>query len=708
MTVSENASVTKAAALLQPRSIAVLGASERIGVGQRVAANLRAMNFDGELLLINPNRDQIGGFPAYPTLESLPVVPDLVVAAVNREATVRGIATAAEIGCRAAIVLAAGFAESGEHGRELDIELRKSARSMSLMGPNCLGFVNLVDGVAAYSGPLMEPPEQGAVALVSQSGALACAFTGVAAERGIRFSHVITTGNQIGLQLADYMDYLTHQPQVRVIACYVEGFRDGRRLLAAMQEAAQAGKTVIVLKSGRSRIGGAAARTHTGSLAGSASIQLSVWRQHGVLVAADAEEFLALVELCSRTRPLRGARAGILTISGGERLLAADAAEEAGLTLAEFTASTSEQLVTVLPAYASVANPLDTTGAGVVEGNASVHRQAAMIVSADPNVDLIVACQDAKNGWTEADRSSPLFHHCVVAAVEAAAAVGKPLVIISPTSGDIDPAARQYMVRHEVPFLMGLRVGMGAVAQLIRTQVAMPSLAEQEPPPASGDEGVPLSGFASLALLAEHGVPVCPTRLATSEDEASVIAEEFGYPVAMKIDGPGIQHRTELGGVHIGLDSGPRVRAAWRDLITAAAAAGQPIAGVLIQPMISGGVELFAGGLRDDQFGPVLLVGSGGVLLELLEDTAAGLAPLDQADALHLIQATRAHRLLKGFRGSTAMDIDRLAAVVAAISRVAALPDVLAIDVNPLIVSAAGVSVVDAKIVKAEHQEAGQ
>jgi acetate---CoA ligase (ADP-forming) len=713
MKVSGESGATRAAALLRPRSIAVLGASERIGVGQRVASNLRAMNFDGELLLINPNRAQIRGVPAYPSLESLPVVPDLVVAAVNREATVTGIATAAEIGCRAAIILAAGFAESGEHGRELDLELRKAARGMSLMGPNCLGFVNLVDGVAAYSGPLMEPPEQGAVALVSQSGALACAFTGVAAERGIRFSHVITTGNQIGLQLADYMHYLTDQPQVRVIACYVEGFRDGRGLLSAMQAAAEAGKMVVVLKSGRSRIGGAAARTHTGSLAGSASIQLSVWRQHGVLVATDPEEFLALVELSSRTRPLSGARAGILTISGGERLLAADAAEEAGLPLADFTASTSEQLATVLPAYASVANPLDTTGAGVVEGNASVHRQAAMIVSTDPNVDLIVACQDAKNGWTQADRGSPLFRHCVVAAVEAAAAAGKPLVIISPTSGDIDPEAREYMVRHEVPFIMGLRPGMGAVAQLIRSRVAMPTVPEQEPnappaPPAPSGEGIPLSGLASLALLAEQGVPVCPTRLAGSEDEAVAIAAELGYPVVMKIDGEGIQHRTELGGVRIGLDSAPRVRVAWQELIFAAETAGQPIAGVLIQPMISGGVELFAGGLRDEQFGPVLLFGSGGVLLELVEDTAAGLAPMNKTDALRLIQATRAHRLLSGFRGGAVMDIDRLATAVAAISRVTARPDVLAIDVNPLIVSAAGMAVVDAKIVKAASKEAGR
>jgi acetate---CoA ligase (ADP-forming) len=694
----------KVSALLQPRSIAVLGASDRTGVGQRVAANLRALNFAGELMLINPNRSHVAGLPAHASLESLPVVPDLVIAAVNREATVRGIATAGELGCRAAIVLAAGFAESGEKGRELDGELRKAARNMSLMGPNCLGYVNLVDGVAAYSGPLMEPSEPGHVALVSQSGALACAFTGVAAERGIRFSHVITTGNQVGLELADYLRYLARHPAVGVIACYVEGFRDGRALLSAMCEAVQAGKAVIVLKSGRSTVGGAAARTHTGALAGSASIQMSVWRQQGVLVATDSEEFLALLELCSRTGPLPGSRAGILTISGGERLLVADAAEELGVPLADFASSTSEQLAAVLPGYASIANPLDTTGAGVVDGNTDVHGRAAAIVSEDPNVDIIIACQDAKNGWTQADRSSRLFHHCVVVAAEAAEAAAKPLVVISPTSGDIDPETRQYLVRHDIPFLMGLRPGMGAVSQLIRSQARMPPAAEPDTAPVPAgpgpDQGTPLSGRASLAYLETHGVPVCATRLAPSEDEASRIAGELGYPVAMKIDGPGIQHRTELGGVRTGLDSEPRVRAAWRELMAAAGAADRTIDGVLIQPMILGGVELFVGGLRDEQFGPVVICGSGGVLLELIDDTAAGLAPLDEAEALRLLSTTRAYRLLRGFRGSAPMDIEELAATVAAISRVAARPDVLALDVNPLIALPGGVAVVDAKIVK--------
>jgi acetate---CoA ligase (ADP-forming) len=729
MTRSADSSFQMVSALLKPGSVAILGASDRTGVGQRVVANLLTLGYPGDLYLINRNRSVVADLPAYPSLADLPAVPELVVAAVNREAAVRELAEASRLGARAAVVLAAGFAEAGERGRELDAELRAATREMALLGPNCLGFVNLVDNVAAYSGPLMEPPERGTVALVSQSGALACVFTGAAAERGLRFSHVITAGNQVGLDTVDYVRYLGRHPDVTVIACYLEGFTDGRALAAAMREAVEAGKSVIVLKAGRSRAGGAAARTHTGALAGSAAIQFSIWRRSGVLVATDPEEFLALIELCSRIRAVQGSRVGILTISGGERLLVADAAEETGIRLARFDAATADGLAASLPAYASIANPLDTTGAGVVDGNATVHRQAAALVCQDPNVDIVVACQDAKNGWIQADHSSRLFRDCVAAAADAAVAAAKPLVVISPTTGDIDAEAREYLRRREVPVLMGLRPGLGALAQVIR--VGEGAVAD-EPGPAddpgtallsgmaqdgnadfatarlgtahlgTAHPGVALSGLDSLARLGEHGVPVCPTRLVSTEAEAVIAGEELGYPVAMKIDGPGIQHRSELGGVRTGLSSAAAVQAAWAELAEVAATLRPGrLPEVLVQPMISGGVELFVGGLRDEQFGPVVLFGTGGLLLEFVQDTVPALAPLDDAAALRLITASRADQLLSGFRGGPAADVERVAAAVAAISRVAAMPDVIALDVNPLIALPDRVAVVDAKIVKA-------
>ena len=690
-------------ALLRPQSIAVLGASDRSGVGRRIMQNLAVVGFAGELLAVNARHAQVGGRRAYPSLSELPLVPDLLVAAVNREAAVRGIGEASRMGCRAAVVLAAGFAESGGRGRELDAQLRGAVGQMAVLGPNCLGFVNLVDRVAAYSGPMMEPPERGSVALISQSGALACAFTGAGAERGISFSHVITTGNQVGLGLADYLRFMAGEPAVRVVAAYLEGFTDGRDLLAAMDMVTEAGKAVVVLKAGRSSVGGAAARTHTGALAGSAQVQLSVWRRHGVLVASDPEEFLALMELCSRGRSLAGPRVGILTISGGERLLMADAAEDAGLELADFRADTAQRLSEILPDYAAVSNPLDTTGAGVVDGNPDVHRRAADVVSHDANVDLIVACQDAKNGWLEARRASDLFHDCVVAATEAAAAAGKPLVVISPSAGEVDERARGYLRQHSVPFLMGLRPAMASLAQVVHREFGAGSLL---PPassalPASAGAGRTVSGYQALARLAAQGVPPWPTEPAASADDAVRIARAAGFPVVMKLDGPGLQHRTEAGGVLTDLGTESAVRSAWAQLTARAAELPSAAVAVLVQPMASRGVEIFVGGFRDEQFGPVLLCGSGGVLVELCPEVVSGLAPVSEAEAADLLRATRAFPLLRGFRGGSPADLAALTAAIAAISRVVAEPDVLALDVNPLIALPEGVAMVDAKLVLA-------
>ena len=688
--------------LLRPESIAVLGASDRAGVGQRVIANLDAVGFGGELFLVNPNRPLVGDRATFPSICELPATPDLVISAVNRTATVKGLGEAATRGCAAAIVLAAGFGEAGREGEALDARLREAAGTMAVMGPNCLGYVNLVDRIAPYSGPLMEPTDCGVTALISQSGALACTITGAAAERGLLFSHVITTGNQIGVTLADYIGFVSSVPEVRTIACYVEGFQDGRGLLEAMDAAQAAGKTVVVLKAGRSRVGGLAARTHTGALAGSASIQLSVWRQHGVLVADDLEGFLALVELTSRVTRRRGARVGVVTISGGERLLFADAAEDLGVRLAAFTDTTSTRLREVLPAYASIANPLDTTGAGVVDGNSSAHGAAAFVVASDPNVDLVVACQDVKNGWSEAEQASPLFRECVKVAADAANAAGKPLVVVSPSTGAIDREANVLLRARDIPLLSGLRTGVAALAKLLAPEDQEQLVPASDALPST--DGVALSGLAALARLQAAGVEVWATRFARSEEEAVEVACRLGYPVAIKADGPGLQHRTEVGGVRTNVADEADARAAWREVTRLAARAGVPITGALVQRMAPGGVEVFVGGLRDEQFGPVLLAGPGGTLLELIGDVAAGLAPLDAKAARKLLVSSRLALLLRGVRGAPPADLDALAEAVSTISRFIAMPDVVALDINPLIATPTGVALVDAKLVVRAHE----
>lgn len=699
------AALDRCRALLAPRSIAVIGASDRPGPGQRVVSNLVQAGFAGALYPINPGRDQVGGIPAYPSLDALQEPPNLAVVAVNREASVEAVAAAAEWGTAAAILLGAGFGETDQRGRELDQRLRALRGSIALMGPNCLGYVNLQARIAPYSGPLMEPLTAGNVALVSNSGALACTLTGAAAERGIQFSHVITTGNQIDLTVADYVHYLAHQVGVRAIACYVEGFQDGRALLAAFDEARAQERMVILLKAGRSRLGGEAGRTHTGALAGSASIQDGLWREHGLLLAEDLEEFLALIELGSRAPVPAGPRLGVITISGGERLLLADRAEALGLQLASLSHTTRDALHEILPVYAAPSNPLDSTGAGLVERNGQVHAAAARLLAQDPSVDLLLVCQDIKNGWVQADHSGTLFWDAIRATWEAVAAVGKPVVVVSPTTGQVDERARTDLHDHDIPMLFGLKSGLDALAKFIGLHHGgAPSPEVETVPVPVQTGGTRVSGYEALGYLEAKGLPVWPTENAWSEEDAVAAATRLGYPVALKLDAPGLLHRAERGGVRLHVRTDREVRQAWREL-TAVDLGGGVRPSVLVQAMAPPGVELFVGGLHDEQFGPVVMMGAGGTLAEFVRDVEAALAPLDVGAAGRLADATRVNRLLNGWRGGTPVDRQAVLEALVAISRVIESPEVMALDVNPLIALPEGVALVDAKLVLREQSE---
>jgi acyl-CoA synthetase (NDP forming) len=683
------------APLLEPRSIAVVGASDRPGPARNVVSNLLALGFDGELYLINPKRKVVAGRPALPSLRSLPRPCDLMVAAVNRDATVEVVEEAVELGVCAGVLLAAGFAESGEEGARLQARLAAVADRIALLGPNCLGFVNLDAGVAPYSGPPINQPKVGNVALVSNSGALACTITGAAAERGLLFRYVITTGNQVGLSTADFVRYLAAKPGVEVVACCIEGFRDGRDLLAAFSQARAEGKQLVVLKAGRTKAGGEAARTHTGALSGSSGLQESLFGESGVLMAREIEEFLAIIELQARLgRRLHGG-VGVLTISGGERLLMADASEEAGLRLAVLSDQTEKDLRAALPSFAAVSNPLDTTGAGIVEGDLVVHSEAARLLAADPGVDILLACQDSKNGWLESEGFSRMFLDAVEAAHRAALQAKKPLVVVSPTSGSINSLARRYLVDNDIPFLAGLVPSIAALAKTL--DHTAPEKAAHRPLRSLTDQGSRLSGAESFARLREGGVEPWPYRVATSEDEAVNAASRFGYPVALKLDAP-IPHRSEVDGVRLALGDQSSVRAAFRELTTIAGALGFTVDGILIQPMAPRGLEVFIGGINDPQFGPVLLVGPGGSHVEDLATFAAALAPVGAGGAKSLLERAPL-RWPPALLDEKGENPTRLSLMISELSQLIADKDVAVFDVNPLIVHAGGLAVIDAKIV---------
>lgn len=693
-------------AMIRAGSVAVVGSATRAGPALKVVENLRRVGFEGALSVVSRSGTSTDGASTYPSLHDLPAPPDVVVVAVNSAATAAVVADAAEVGARGVVILTSGFGETGADGERLSADVLAQRAGLRIVGPNCLGFLSLPDRVAAYSGPLPEPLAAGPVALVSNSGAMACTLTGAAAERRLGWSHIITCGNQMDLQTADFVRYLADRDEVRTIGCYLEGFSDGRALLSSFDDAVSAGKPVVVLKAGRSTSGGEAARTHTGALAGSALVQSQLFREHGVLWASDPEEFLALLELTARTTGVRaGARLGVVTISGGERLLVSDAAEEAGLTLAPLDPFTEKQLRMVLPTYATASNPLDTTGAGIVEGHPETHGQAAQILAADPNIDVLIACQDAKNGWVQATMTNDIFVDAVACAQEAAAQAGKPLVVVSPTAGQVDQRARDLLEPHGVPLLMGLAPGMRALYQYLMGDASSPADRPSPSPRVHVAAGPDRTGQRMdlvdvFALLADHGIPHWPTAQVADAADAVAAAETFGYPVALKIEGR-IPHRRLMGGLRLGLPDAGTVTAAWRELARLAEAHGVPLGSMSVQPMAFGATEVFIGATRDPQFGPVLLVGPGGSDVERSEAITVGLAPLRPDDARATVERALQRWITLG-EGLSAAAFKATVDAVTRVSLLIDLPTIGALDINPLLVFDDRVAVLDAKVVRRE------
>jgi len=669
------------------------------------------------VFLINRSHRLVNGQQAFASLGELPEVPELVVVAVNQRATVEIVREASALGIPGAVLLAAGFRETGEDGAKLEAELLAARGSVSLVGPNCLGFANYAERLAAYSGPLVEQRHSGNVALVSNSGALACTLTGAAAERRISFSHVVTMGNQADLGLADFVAYFATKPLVEVIACYVEGFDDGRAVLSAVQTANENGKIVVLLKAGRTRLGGRAARTHTGALAGSALVQESLFSRSGVLLAKDLEELLALIELASRSPHLAGRHVGVITTSGGERLLLADSVEENQLELAELSDTAKGDLQALLPPFATVANPLDTTGAGIFEGDVKTHFAAARIMALDPDVDVLLASYDAKNGWEESAQSAPAFVDGVMAAHRAGVEAGKPVVVISLTTGSVDSAARDYLEENGVACLMGLHPAMRAVSLLLERSQANGDGSTQSPSEASLDrdgsvetvigasslvlgerDGVQLPHAEAVERLRAVGLPGWDSVTATNEDAVAAAADKLGYPVALKWDA-NVAHRARIGGVALGLKSDEAVREAWQALMHQADEMGVDCQGVVVQAMVEGGLELFLGGLRDQQFGPILLFGLGGIRVEEVGQVAVALAPLTRAEAESLIVSSPCAAVVQAREDGGLLDRSAIVDAITAVSELIVDPSILAVDVNPLIALPHGLAVVDCKVI---------
>jgi len=684
-----------------PRSFALIGASDKSTFSALLYRNLVAAGHGEVTYLVNRRSDQVHGRRAYASCRDIGCPVDLAFVMVPAPAVGDALRDAAAAGVRSALVLSSGYAEAGEEGRRRQRELVELAAELDLLllGPNVLGFTNVAAGVPAMV--LADPPTTpGGVALISQSGASCGAMKDFAALAGVELSYVITVGNEAMITVGHLIDYLVDDEHTRAIAVFMEGIREPEVFAAAARRAAEAGKAVVVLKAGRSELAARTAASHTGALVGDDRVVDAVFARHGVIRVDTIESMLVTAGVAAHTGPLARPGVGVVSISGGACDILADLAQAAGAALPEFTAETTERLRTVMPSYGSVHNPLDITGAAILDP--SLWEEAVAAVGNDPNVGVVVAV----NSLPWRDSSEPFYGQKYVNAIGAGAArSAAPVLYLTQVTQPIGAQARAVLdeggVAHVVP---GLHLGITALAHLARwSQDREQILREVVPPPRRirDMDPVPLSEVAVRALLEEAGVPVVPARHVHSAEEAEAAARAFGGRVAMKIVSADLPHKSDVGGVRLNVDAA--AAAASYDSLLAECTAKAPHArldGVLVSPMRDTGLELLVGVTRDPQWGLVLAVGLGGVFVEVLDDVALTPLPVSPDRIRALVESLRGAALLHGVRGQQAADLAALSATVSAVGRLAEElgPRLESLEINPLRVAGDRIEALDALI----------
>lgn len=674
--------------LLEPRSVAVIGASATPGkIGYASVESLRAQGFAGAVYPINPKAGAVCGYPAFADMAAVPGEVDLAVLAIPAKGVAAALESCVEKGVGAAAIISSGFAEVGGEGQVAQERLTEIARrgGMRVLGPNCLGIANLSAGLAVTFSPFFATPMgAGGLGLVSQSGAFGGYVAMMALDRGLSFSAWITTGNEADVDLADGIAYLAGDAATRVILVYMEGARNGPKLIEALKRARAAGKPVIVLKVGRTEVGAEAARSHTAALAGSDAVADALIRQFGAYRARTVAEWFDLGYAYAVGRPPRNRSIGLVTISGGVGIMMADEAVSHGLQVEPLNAEAQAKINDLVP-FASPRNPVDVTGHVVFD--LSLFEQMVEIMAAAEDFGSLISFSAGSTRTDEAGfRLQGVWERIRQAYPDTYIAV----------SGACTPKVRKAYEQ------AGCLV-FEAPDQAVRIAAAMAGLQETfaapvVPAPAPGAAvdlpGGTLDEIEALEVLGAAGMPVVAARRAATPSEAAEIAAETGFPVALKLLSTAITHKSDIGGVALGLEDAAAVEAAFARLLANAARAA-PEAGVtecLVAPMVAGGVETILGAHIDPVFGPVVLFGLGGTLVEVVGDTVCRLAPFGVAEAQAMIGETRAARMLHGVRGGPTADVDALAEALSMLSRFAAAnaERLVSVDINPFIVRPQG------------------
>lgn len=693
--------------LFSPGSVAVIGASDRAeSVGGVIFKNMLESGYKGKLFAINPGHASIQSQRAYPNIESTGEMIDLAVIATKAHTAPEIIEACGRHGVKAAVILSAGFGEGGPEGRALEKQVLEIARryGIRLVGPNCLGVMRPSIGLnATFSNGGAKP---GSLALVSQSGALCTAILDWAQPNDVGFSSIISMGTTADVDFGEILDYLVSDPQTESILLYIEGIRQARSFMSALRAAART-KPVFLLKVGRHEAGSKAALSHTGALVGADDVfDAAIRRAGAVRVSSVVQLFAAAKALSTRFRPT-GNHLAIVTNGGGPAVMASDRAADLGLALAPLTEDTMRKLDAVLPPTWSHGNPVDIIG----DANAERYRHAIIACMQDPNVDGVMAI------LTPQAMTNPLG--VAEAVIEVARQFNKPLLTC--WMGDTQVASsRTAFAQTSIPSFRTPEPAV-EVFSYISAYYQNQKLLMQAPGPLSphsepdvegarllienalSEHRKVLSEMESKAVLAAFRIPIARSMVARSPNEALLLAEELGMPVAMKINSPDITHKSDAGGIRLNLGNAQAVRAAYREIIESVQE-NRPNArvdGVVVEPMVSkpNGRELMVGVTSDPVFGPVITFGAGGVMVEVLGDRSVALPPLNSYLVRDMIQGTHVARLLKQFRHMPPVEMAVLEAALLRVSEmVCELPHIREMDINPLIVDENGIIAVDARI----------
>jgi acetyltransferase len=707
------------AKLFVPKSIAVIGASEREGaLGTFVFANVLGSHFQGTVYPVNPKYEQVKGLAAFRSIDDLPETPDLIVVATPAAAVPEIIRAAGKRGVRAAIVLSAGFAEIGAEGSALGEIVKAEAQryGVRLLGPNCVGMMRPSIGLNATFANADAKP--GSLALVAQSGAVCTAILDWAAGTEIGFSSVISLGGALDLDFGEILDYLIHDPETKSILLYIEGIRDARRFMSALRAASRV-KPVIVFKAGRNASGSQAVTSHTGALAGRDKVWDAALARAGAVRVDSSLQLFAAARLLADPRvakAVKGNRLAIVTNGGGPGVVAADAAERNGLHLAKLSAATIESLDRVLPKHWSHANPIDIIG----DAPPQRFRDALAVVVMDAGVDAVLTMYCPQSVTPAEDAAA-----AIIPVAAAALAAGDRPVFTSWLGGASIVKAKAALDAAGIPNFLTPESAVDAFSYLARFQEHQKLLRESVSAAESmtfhdlskaiakahairelarSEKRTLLQESEAKALLHAFQLPVSVGTTVEDAAAATRAAASIGYPVALKIDSPDITHKSDSGGVRLNLVNARQVTAAFEAMI-ADVKDSQPdarINGVNVQPMLKfkDARELLVGISRDPTFGPVIAFGAGGVGVEVINDTALALPPLNDALAENLISATAISRVLEPYRNVAGIDRAALKQLIVRVATIASvLPWVREMDLNPVLAHQNGVAILDARVV---------